>query len=919
MNLLQQPTVAPALAEESRQGPWNSHNTWFLFLLGLFATSLAITSWFNLSFPHPEVTYVGDAGGYIEEARLVFNLHELCTRLLALRPWTSISIDEGIRFSWLVQHMPELRLNGPVFPVFIAANFMVMGEVIGQSCNGWTISNWFVPLTTQCLFVAVNCVLVAVAGNQLWDKRVGVTAGLLSLAYPGFIVNSGRPTTEMLGCTLVLTIIVLCSHLSRTRNFLLTVLLGLTLTVLQLSRSAMILLWLMVPVTTLFGRTKRELLIAAFALTCGAACLLVPWSVWQQARFGNVVLIVDRASRYNLFVGQDVERQGWITMPYFLPNWATGSSSARVVWRSLKTDPAGWVAFQLDKPPRMVKTVWNDFRQAIGPFTIEWQNLFHQSLLLMAMAGFSIAFWSRNKATMIPRLVLLEIVAMHVVYFCFAPVARYNSTAIPGIILLAAAGLVAVANAISSKTKQERLSGYLLLGGLVAFCALVRVGALLYSGSAFSSANPMLIEGCLLAAKATGLALFAGGVLHFCTVHRLPSTARASILILTLVLIPFVALPLRCYGRAAERALPLYSTITRTVLLSESEAEFARNNQCYLAIDADSALNLNNNIAISINNEPVTASVISGIRLTESHIRAEAPPNYHYRELIFNCLTSAADTDVLHLRQWFYIPVPADVIEKANGSFRIQITPTSPEANGSIFARFQPAKGNYKSPSFSLYSFDKTFYGVESDAGLSDPRLDRQVTLASQPAEPKPNQNELIPNIFIVAAPKPTYFKNDNNHLKLLSHKPVATVLLTAEKTDSTVTIPFKNNQSLEETVLVRVQGTLKAKDKLHRSGLDLIVELENGDKRTIYLALAVPRVIMAGQHFDVAVPLTRPAFEDRRIANVSVVLHANSPLNDYYNVQEQRSNSYPVTFDNVSVDCLTVPSNPCTGKARIY
>ncbi len=918
LNLLQRQPTSVAQPEKSGTGNGTSRNAWVLFLFGLFATSLAITSWFNCCFPHPEVTFVGDAGGYIEEARLVFNLFDLCTGMLALRPWTSISPDEVVKFSWLLQHLPELKLNGPVFPVLLASTFMGISRVIGESQAGWTIVNWYVPLTMQCLLVGLNCVLAAIAGNRLWDKRVGVTAGLLSLAYPGFIVNSGRPTTEMLGCTLVLTIILLSSYIARQKNFLLTFLLGLTLTVLQLSRSAMILLWLMVPVTILFGRTKRELLTAVLALSCGAVCLLGPWSIWQQARFGNVTLIVDRASRYNLFVGQDVQRQGWLTMPYMLPEWAMRSSSSRVVWRSFKTDPVRWLAFQLDKPPRMVKSVWNDFRQSIGPFSIEGQVLFHQAILLMAMVGCSIAFWSRNEDTLIPRLVLLEIVAMHAVYFCFAPVARYNSTAMHGLILLAAAGLVSVVSAIYSKDGRERLSGYLVIGGLISFCALTRMGSLLYSGPLFSTTDPMLIEGCLSVLKCIGLFLFVGGVFHFCTVHRLTSAARVAILVMGITLAPFVALPLRCYGRTAERALPMHAPMSRTIVLSTTEATFAKNNQCYLAIDTDSALNLNNSVVISINEQRIAGPVISGIRLAETYLPTEAPPNYHFRELMFHVLAAASDRDVLNLRQWFYIPVSPELIEKANGSFRIKIAPASPDAKGVVYARFQPINGNYKLPSFSLYAFDKAFYGVESDAALSDPRFDRQVTLASKPASEGSNQNLLVPNVFLVAAPSPGYLKNDNN-LALLSHKHIEAVTLEKDVHDGThsVAIPWSKPLSLEETASVRVRGTLRSKDKQHRAGLDLFIEFENDGKSKSYNAFALPRAIMPGQNFDIAVPMSRPAFEDRRIANVRLILNADSPLNSYYNVPQQTFGS--VTFDNLSVDCLTVPSNPCTSKFRIY
>ena len=107
-----------------------------------------------------------------------------------------------------------------------------------------------------------------------------------------------------------------------------------------------------------------------------------------------------------------------------------------------------------DKPARLFKFPWNDFKQPIGIFGQVEQVLVHQLIILAAMLGLVFSFAVKpqlpaDRQRLFSRLFLLFLLALHCLYMLFITVPRYNLTAMPVLILFAACGLV---TALSSAT-----------------------------------------------------------------------------------------------------------------------------------------------------------------------------------------------------------------------------------------------------------------------------------------------------------------------------------------------------------------------------------------------------------------------------------------------------------------------------------
>src|SRR5262249_49698203 len=124
------------------------------------------------------------------------------------------------------------------------------------------------------------------------------------------------------------------------------------------------------------------------ALTlAGMSILLVPWLVFEKAAYNKLSLTVDRVGHYNLFIGTNTATQGFLSYPYPDGRGIEEKSFATLIMQAAKRSASRFFKLVLDKPARLLKAPWNDFRCPIGPFEYKAQVALHEAILLLSIIG----------------------------------------------------------------------------------------------------------------------------------------------------------------------------------------------------------------------------------------------------------------------------------------------------------------------------------------------------------------------------------------------------------------------------------------------------------------------------------------------------------------------------------------------------
>lgn len=714
-------------------------------LLAVFFVALVARLAFNFGGGHPDAAFACDASEYLRDAQGVLKIASLpidfwFSALASL--WGAGDIS-AVRVA--LSPLRELAIAGPIFPIFIAMCFAIAGQPADYSHS-------IPPIMGQCLLTSLTCVLVAVIARAVWNTRVALVAGFIAAIYPAFIINSGRLYSESFSCFLTTTVMAICVHAMRQRriNPWVSLVLGITLACLQMTRSVMVILTVgALSVVCLFVPKSARWRDLAITL-CGFALVFVPWLCLQKMAFGSASFVVDRAGQYNLFIGTNTQTGGWLSYPYPDGTGIQSKGLPQLVKESIAVSPSRWLRLMLDKPVRLFKMPWNDFKVQVGPLTVATQALFHQLLLLLAAVGAVMAVKARdssNKAhdenvsridEMNPRshhdptiLCISAVALVHLVYLLFISVPRYNLCAMPSIILFSAFAISAVFVQPSSKSARLLISTALLLGALQYDWLQIVV--------------PWLHQPTLALAAVVGVKILAVFNWLWCVVLFTRKDGRLSILqkILVaasgLIVMVFGCLPLNAHGRCFEWQAPLTSDkqISRQVLLSEIQVQRVLSSHAYLLIDVGSLKSFKTDVAVKINGVALNAPVVPlapFVQDLSAFKLAGQSGLYLEFEDILRGLVASADKHLLDVRQWALIPLDSDVLRRsltAAGDCKLDVTLDAVTNNAvTIYGGYSKGSNRLTVPSIDRYSWEKAFYGVENNQGLSDLRYDRDVSVS---------------------------------------------------------------------------------------------------------------------------------------------------------------------------------------------
>lgn len=338
----------------------------------------------------------------------------------------------------------RLLLDGPVYTSFLAIVHILAGIVgttdYAQNSNIFSVAN--------SLIDSISCLLIYLCGRLAFNRKAGLIAALLFAVYPAATLNTRLCYSELytyflLLCWSTITLSLFRSE-EKQRKFVrpaLSFLIGVTSILIVLARSVFFPLPL-AALAVLFvpdWKTKRinapAVLTSVAAMIVGGALIMAPWLWFTHDITGKFVPWVNRAPGYNLFVGNQLNTDGWRTWPAQpgIPNEA--SDAMKSISRNFASDPCRFAGLLLRKESRLWAGVWNDFKHKF--FGVPWQaqNVFQNLILMLSVIGFIGAI--REPSTRRPAAVFAIFAAYHSVYACFEPVARYGITAMPFVFLLA--------------------------------------------------------------------------------------------------------------------------------------------------------------------------------------------------------------------------------------------------------------------------------------------------------------------------------------------------------------------------------------------------------------------------------------------------------------------------------------------------
>lgn len=491
---------------------------WQPILVLLLALTIRVV--YNLFFFQHRICDIGDSSYYLTAGKALADLiraswseTHLSDFLVRLCQPTTVIPGSFQSFS-STNLSDRLLLDGPIFPSYLAGLFLLIGAQTGAATNLALNAHSQFYAIANSVVDSVSCALLCAFASLAFGRKTGLLAGIGLALYAPSIINTqqcyGEPFAYFLLCCWALLLVLLSRSLgsspstntSESRLYLLnSFLLALFSGLLMLAKPAFVFLpWLGIAVFLVAiyiggnkrfaGINKSKLLLALLTFALGLTLALAPWLGFTRSVSGRMMLVVNRAPQYNLYIGNYLGTDGWKTWPT-QPNIPNTMADAKAfVMDEFKTSPLALIGLFLRKIARLTVGVWNEFQYPLGLFTVVEQNIWQGMLLLLGCLGLaailgkkeiqsaaedslgspaaaSVAVVGENNSAKALALSFAAVILFHLIYACFEPVPRYAITAMPLVMAFAAQGLLTVYGAIAQSKGLWQRASVLLLVALV--------------------------------------------------------------------------------------------------------------------------------------------------------------------------------------------------------------------------------------------------------------------------------------------------------------------------------------------------------------------------------------------------------------------------------------------------------------------
>jgi hypothetical protein len=687
----------------------NLRRTLVLDLLAVFAAAFLLRLIFNLNLDH-RLCEFGDAFYYLSAG----------SQLLA-------TIEQGQLFQLWHQHaapgilamtstglIDRLLLDGPIFPAYLA----LMQFTLGLSVALPQFDTHCVQIGLfNSLLDSASCLLIYGCGRLAFNRPAALTAALLFACYPPAIVNTPVCYSEQFAYFVLLLWCLCLLALNLSVTIPLSVALGILTTVIILAKPAFVLMPLaLVPIVAGLLRTspavlrdkssaqahsRQRVYNALFAGIAAFIIIATPWLAFTAAVSGRPSLVVNRAPAFNLFIGNDLNNDGFRTYPLpYTP--ADTKEAAEMLWSQFAQAPLPFISMELRKVSRLWAGAWDTFNYTFL-LNARGQDIFHQFLLFAAAIG-TLRVLGNGPPTTGRRgraaAALAVIVLVHCAYLAFEPISRYTITAMPFVCILAG---VAFTRVPAGEPWRSRYINALLLG-------LVFIGARRFYPS--------------LAAVFASLNISSPAALQ-----RLDATVWVS----AWLLVSFLALRSLQMRNIAVRSLAWTAVAgVVAVLVAGSLGAAETLEWCcplqpgetiYRQFSVDAPTNHRAVLLVDLccaDLQPPLVACVNGKQLPSPSPWWQIAGNNHELMKALNLQANSAGTNVQNYRQWWAFPLPADTLQPGNNSLELRLSDAGSSGSVLLFGEYtNNAHPDRTLPSLTCTSWTKAFATiVRGDARL---------------------------------------------------------------------------------------------------------------------------------------------------------------------------------------------------------
>ena len=200
----------------------------------------------------------------------------------------------------------------------------------------WAERSWWLIGGSQILVAFLAALVVYLIGLRIGDRRVALTASLISTLHPYLVWHDIHVNREildqLLGALLVLCTLACAERPTLRRGLLLGLVTGLAV----LGNSRLVLLPLVLGGYLLVVR-RREAVIPAAAILAGVAVAVVPWMVRNETRVGCFTITTDARALWkanNPATYETLRRGDWIDQVPDLPGVAPSPQDAADIYNA---------------------------------------------------------------------------------------------------------------------------------------------------------------------------------------------------------------------------------------------------------------------------------------------------------------------------------------------------------------------------------------------------------------------------------------------------------------------------------------------------------------------------------------------------------------------------------------------------------
>jgi hypothetical protein len=616
----------------------------------------------------------------------------------------------------------RLMVDGPIFPSYLA----IVQWLVGLAPGSLLFDTKAIQISlVNALLDSFACLFIFLGTRAAFGRRAAYIAAALFAVYPASIINTQSCYTEPFGCFilavwswLLLKAFALplpasdAPPVAKKPGLALSLSIGIATGLLALTRPPFVFLpvgfAVLLSVLRLWlrpagARFAPKAFWSVLPFLAGLLIVLLPWLGITHKATGHYSLSVNRVPAFNLYLGNQLARDGWRAYPFPENIPETVSVAAGQILEQARTAPLAFASMELRKIPRLWVGVWNEFQYALFGIGVGAQEVFHQVLLSTAVIGLLLLITKRQclREHDAALSLVVSVLVVQSLYLAFEPISRYTMTAVPVIVMLVGYAV----NLLSAKPKH-----YLI----VTLAVVIALVVAMHGQQRLIAFLATFVGDAAISAFAPGfyILLLTFGCFAFQKILKragLGSKPLSLVLVCAFALVSvLVVVSIKGNPEMAEWKSTLSSPeqMIRQEIVVPANEQVTSTDHAYLLLDMAQG-QCPAPISVTVNNSP-------SFNVTPTPWW-QILPNQGFLEALALSERAMA-TSLYSYRQWYALPLPASVI-KYGAANTVTIAPAGTEPLTVYGDYAYPGQTQSCLPSLRLASWTKDFCTYDHQDG----------------------------------------------------------------------------------------------------------------------------------------------------------------------------------------------------------